>query len=325
MTTLTPPHMWHAEMTLPLPESRLLWFARTAQEWQMHVLEIGGGHRTMPPSLGDLLRDLSILKANHHRLDVQFAISIYLHAAWCRIWAYRQESAVFRDNPAGMQPGHVSNEQLDTRQSELVSMLQEFAAVTVGWHEMSAQESMVMNLLQMHLHVSLDELQLFSGKGGDEPARKVYPTLQRWCGSVSSRQALWHAGQIVRLARLFPQRHLKDFYAVAVHHAALAFWTWGVVRKASGQTQLVVAGGGLVALDGPWTQHAQYFIEYGDGPGALQRADGGGASLDDPRACMAVVREALTANFDKSRDSLPTMVENLCQLLQQLGDAGHEV
>src|SRR5205814_3806670 len=113
--------------------------------------------------------------------------------------------------------GGNTNLVLSSRHQELCKDLQNFQLISSDWNEMlSAQESMVLNLLMMNLHVSLDDLQLFSGKEGEDQARRMYPVLQQWSDSAESRKALWHAGQILGQAKQFPPGHLKDFYAVGV-------------------------------------------------------------------------------------------------------------
>lgn len=81
----------------------------------------------------------------------------------------------------------------------------------------------------MKLHVSLDDIQLFTGRAGEEEARKVYPLIRAWTEESESRTAVWHAGQLFRVARSFEKTRLRDFYAVAVHHAALTLWVYGMV------------------------------------------------------------------------------------------------
>ncbi len=328
ITTLTPPHISYSELTLPLPESRKLWFARTAQEWQMHYLDVAASETKRPPALGDLFREIMLLSANHRRLDLQLAISIYLHGFWTLIWEFRQLTAVHRSDVSspGL-TGQNPNVILSSRHQELVKLLQNFQVASSGWHELSAQERVLLHLLQMNLHVSLDDLQLFSGKEGEDQARRIYPTLQVWSEGAEARQALWHAGQILGLARVFPPGHLKDFHAIAVHHAALALWTWGVVRKAMRRPAMV--GVECVYLDSPDSDLVRQYIGFGHGRAAIRGPGVGdgvsGALLDDPRRCMEVVQNILRANFPNGKDGLPPIVENLCHLIKQLGNAAWAV
>lgn len=332
--------MSYAELTLPLPCTKELWFARTAEEFKTGYLKVRTAEAKPPPSLVDLFRDINLLSASHRQLDVQFAISVYLHGFWSLIWEYRQLDSVYR--PTAQSQGFVPNPNLllNSRHQELCRLLQHFRLVTLDWHELlSAQESIVLHLLLMNLNVSLDDLQLFSGKEGEEQARRIYPTLKHWSESLEARQALWHAGQILRQGKLFPPGHLKDFYAVAVHHAALCLWTYGVVTKASPSTQQQQAplgyGEEIVFVDCEDASHAHRFVTFGSGRAAIRGPDNTTRDasapppvvslLRDPRGCMEVAQEVLRANFVGGREGLPPINENIIHLLKQLGDAAWAV
>jgi hypothetical protein len=336
MTQFNNMSMSYAELTLPLPSSKELWFAKTAREFKHRYLEVGAGEGKRAPSLGDLLRDINLLTTNHGRIDMQFAISVYLHGFWTLIWEYRQLHSVFRVKADT--PNYSSNPNLllNSRHQELYQLLQNFQLVVSEWREaLSAQESVVLHLLQLNLHVSLDDLQLFAGKEGDDQARRIYPTLQRWSDSTQARQALWHAGQILRQAKLFPTGHLKDFYAIAVHHAALCLWAHGVVTKATRRSSSLPAtmNYGTVYLDGEDLASAQRFIGFGQGRAAIcgpqQSLDASApvseALVTDPKVCMDVAQEILRANFIDGQEGLPPISDNIIHLLKQLGDAAWAV
>ncbi|KAK0731674.1 hypothetical protein B0H67DRAFT_82858 [Lasiosphaeris hirsuta] len=363
MTQFCNPSMSYSELTLPLPCSKELWFARTAEEFKMRYLEarVAEGNRT--PSLGDLFRDIEQLSQCHNQLDVQFAISVYLHGFWSLIWEYRQLNSVYGSTVQSSSFTINPSLLLNSRHQELCNLLKSFQIVTSGWHEMlSAQESIVLHLLLMNLHVSLDDLQLFSGKEGEEQARSAYPTLRYWSETSEARHALWHAGQILRQGKLFPPGHLKDFYAVAVHHAALCIWTHGVVTKGPqyGQHQNQQHHNHqqqqqqqhqyqhhqqqnppgwaeeTVFLDGADTPEVQRFIAIGQGRAAIRGLDNRARDasapppavsfLKDPRGCMDVAQEVLRVNFVAGGpESLPPISENIIYLLKQLGGAAWAV
>ncbi|KAI3328912.1 hypothetical protein HD806DRAFT_266040 [Xylariaceae sp. AK1471] len=331
MTTLSSPTMSYAELTLPLPESKELWFAKTALEWKQEYLVRCAGQSKRPPSLADLLRDVNLLTANYRRLDAQYAISIYLHAFWNLIFEWRQLSAVHRSNPFQTNYRTGPNLILNSRHQELCKTLSSFQLVTADWHaSFSAQEALLLNLILMNLHVSLDDLQLFAGKEGEDQARRVYPILQQWSESTEARQALWHAGQILRQAKMFPPGHLKQFYAVGVHHAALALWTYGVVTKATRNQSSIKIPQEIVYIDGLETTEVQRFVGFGQGRPMIRGVrcdDGQGieAVLEDPRACMEIAQEVLRMNFNTGQELLPPIVENLCHLIKQLGGAAWAV
>jgi hypothetical protein len=331
MTTLTNPSISYSELTLPLPEAKELWYAKTAEEWKRHYLEKGAGQSKRPPSVGDLFRDMNLLSTNYQRLDVQYAMSIYLHGFWTLILEYRQLTAVLRARSYSNNPTGNPNLLLTSRWREMCQDLQNFQLLTSGLPEpLSPQENLLINLLMMNLNVSFDDLQLFSGKEGEEQARRIYPILQEWTGSIEARHTLWHAGQIMRQAKLFPQGHLKDFYAVAVHHAALAFWTYGVVTKAIRRPPPDVQfGAEPICLDGVDSQPKNRFITFGQGrpmlEGPVTKEGTARCPVEDTKACMDIAQEILKANFAGGQEGLPLIVENLCHLIKQLGSVAWTV
>ncbi|CAM1505632.1 Fc.00g112690.m01.CDS01 [Cosmosporella sp. VM-42] len=329
MTTLTNPAMSYSELTLPLPESRQFWFAKTAKEWKALYLERNSGQVKKAPSVGDLFHDISPLTTNRHRLDVQLSTSVLFHAYWALILEYRQLSTVHRTRTYTANAGGTTGMLLMSRHQELVKDLQNFQAATAEWSDISAQEHMILNLLMMNLHVSLDDLQLFAGKEGEDEARRIYPVLQQWAESTDARSAIWCAGQVLRYAKLFPQGHLKDFYAVAVHHAALALWAYGVVTRANRRQPVPPSHYESVYLDGPDSMSLQRFISLGQGQpvirGPVIREGASEASVEDPRACMEVAQEVLKANFMNGQEGVSPIVENLCVLIRQLGNAAWAV
>lgn len=328
MTSLTNMAMSYSELTLPLPESRELWFAKSAKEWKTLYLQKTSGQVKRGPSVGDLIHDINLLTANRHRLDVQFSTSVLLHAFWALILEYRQLGAVHRSRSYTANTGGTQQALLSSRHQELVKDLQTFQIVTAEWSDISAQERLLLNLLMMNLHVSLDDLQLFAGKEGEDQARRIYPVLQNWVESTDARLAICCAGQVIRYAKLFPSGHLKDFYAIAVHHAALALWTYGVVARAN-RRELGVAHHELILLDDADSMILQRFISFGQGRPVVRGPsthDGvSEASVEDPRACVEIAQDVLKANFTDGQEGAPPIVENLCGLIRQLGNAAWAV
>ncbi|KAI5465861.1 hypothetical protein BGZ63DRAFT_411326 [Mariannaea sp. PMI_226] len=324
MTTLTNPAISYAELTLPLPASRDLWFAKTAEEWKRLYLGLDASEVKRAPSVADLFHDTNLLSTNRHRLDVQLSLSVFLHGFWALILEYRQLSAAHRSRSYTRNPPGAAVLLLNSRHQSLVQDLQMFQAATRDWPEMSAQERLILNLLMMNLHVSLDDLQLFAGKEGEDQARRIYPVLQQWAESPDSRSAIWYAGQILRYAKMFPEGHLKAFYAVAVHHAALALWTYGVISRANRRESRRLREEPIY-MDGSECAAIHGFINLEKGSalvrGPMTRNQTKEASVEDPRQCMEVAEGVLKGNFPKGEDTIPAIVENLCGLIKQLGHA----
>lgn len=331
MTALTNPCMSYSELTLPLPERKALWCAKSASEWKAVYLAGAAGQNTKIPSLAEMYRDARRFVENSTRIDMQLSVSVYLHGFWSMIWEYSQLSVVHQFRSYSKEG---SNALLSSRREELTRELQAFQFVASELEGISPQEQVILYLLMMHLHVSLDDLQIFSGKQGEEEARRMYPILQQWTASPDSWYAVWCAGQVLRYAKLFSPGTLKDFYAIAVHHAALALWTYGVVSRASQQQDMPSQYDydAMYLDDGGDATSLRQFLSFGQGRPFIQGLAGsssgaapGDASVYDPRACMDIAQEILQANFRRPQDALPPLVENLCQLIKQLGNAAWAV
>jgi len=190
----------------------------------------------------------------------------------------------------------------------------------------------------MNMHVSLHDLQLFVGKEGDIQARRTWPVIQRWAESQDARRAIWHAGQIIAYAKVFPHSQLKEFWAVAVQHAGLAIWTYGTVQNVKPSVGSSSSTTNTVLLDGPDSPTVQHYITTGQGQACVrapprsktpslctpdqQQPDS--AALDDAPACMAVVQQVFAANYAGGLDVPPAIVDNLCTLLGRLADVARK-
>lgn len=333
MTGMISGVMSYAELTLALPCPRAVWLARTAEEWKTAYLTSfsGCGPDERSPTLHDALRDISTIVSHSSRIDAQLSIFIYLHALWGMVWEYRQLETVHRSWPPPTSTQGTISLVLSSRHQELCQGLHQFQLIASDI--LSPQGTLILDLLLMNLHVRLEDVQLFIGREGENEAKRVYPPLQAWVGSREARQAVWHASQILRAAKIFQRNHLKDFYAVSVHHACLCLWTYGVIIKAK-QREQPVPDIGLqekVYLDGPETLESQRFISAGRGVPTLRvpnrKTDGlvGEACIENPRACMEIGHEVLRMNFGGDEDILPPIVDNLCHLIKQLGNAAWAV
>jgi hypothetical protein len=158
--------MSYAELTLPLPASKELWYAKTAKDWKHAYLRREAGHVKRAPSVGDLFRDLNLLAENRHRLDVQLSAAVYLQAFWLLILEYRNLCSSCRTRSYTQDEYGGTNSLLDARRHQLLQDLQTFKTTTMNWPEITAQERLLLNQLMMALHISMDDLQLFAGKEG---------------------------------------------------------------------------------------------------------------------------------------------------------------
>ncbi|KAI5361644.1 hypothetical protein Slin14017_G083770 [Septoria linicola] len=199
----------------------------------------------------------------------------------------------------------------------------------------------------MSLHVSLEDIILFSGKSGEDEARKVYPRVRDWTEDSEARTAVWHAGQVLRVARSFEQTRLRDFYAVALYQATLTLWVYGMVtsntaRKSGDKTPVpgqplthyahdMSSQASRVILDDDNDKAAKSFKLIGQGVAGLKSTGSGMldlarwsgssnfCSLHNSKGVMLISGDILKSNFPESRNGLPPLVENLVNLMNELG------
>jgi len=236
-----------------------------------------------------------------------------------------------RGNPGG------SGLLLAARFQELSRSLETFRILfDEPMHGHSNSTFLTLELVSMHLHVSLEDVQLFAGLEGEEEAARVYPSLCDWMKTPTSRQAMWHAGQAVRAAKAMASHHLDAFQSIAVYHTSLALWAYGVILNANGisyddtimaYSDPVFATSELpVWLDGIDTVATQRFIALNRGMPALQSLQESQppALIHDPAAILEVIIDVLLCNPMSSEQLKPyrqPVVENLVQLVYGLRDA----
>ncbi len=234
ISLLVRPLISYAEVSLELPCSPSLWHAKTAQTWRVAYLQ-NTGHSARLPSLMNCVHDLHPLSKFQSVIDTQYSSTIILHAIWSLIAEYRQLEFVLKLQAT--QDRHWNGGLISSSWHQELSQLLEHFHITVSSFPCGVrlEQTMIQELFSMNLYVSFEELQLFAGKEGNEEAQRVYPLLKLWFENRRSRQAVWHAGQVIRAALAFPPNHLRDFYAVALYHAALAIWVYGMVSLGSGR------------------------------------------------------------------------------------------
>jgi len=180
--------------------------------------------------------------------------------------------------------------------------------------------------------MSLEELQLYAGKENIEEAQKVYHSARQWFDSPASRQSVWHAGQVLRAAACFSSGSLYDFFVIAVYHASMAFWSFGVVGRSDGMPAASLMDMGthaqqrsypLIFLDEEETLDLPGFVAQARGVPGLTGKNGRFIPLEDTRAVMEHIAELLSSNWRPG--SQPPLVDSVRQLVLDLGKAAKRV
>ena len=337
MALLVNPLISEAEMQLPLPVSRKLWSAQTAGEWK-------AGFPISPstaPSLADCIHDILNLTSAGDSVDFVLSILAVLHGYWGLIWGFRQLVSLYNSHAIGETT--TNRLMITSRQHELSQMLKRFRRNVIGRVEGESRHMiiLILELLTMYLHVSMEELQLFAGKEGAEDSRRVFPRLRLWAQEHDSKQSVWSAGQVLKSAKLFAPGSLRNFCAIAVYHASLTLWSYGVVHRAfttsDGQDLSAFDVFEPFALDGEESERSKRFLLLGQGApfissvleysinSSITAIPADSAPLTSPTAVMRVCLQVLENNFKVESDNhdanLPPLVANLGILMKDLSTA----
>lgn len=295
MSFLVPPLITYNEISLDLPSAPALWHAKTATAWRdAYLAQDLAGRRV--PNLAGCIQDAHQLLDCGDRVDMSYTTTIVLHRLWSLVWDCRQLSSAQRHQTVQTPKPTIGNSLISSYwQQELGQVLHSFWMVASELETTSSSATLIQEHLLLNIYVSFEELQLFAGKEGGQDARRVFPSLRQWAESRDSRQAVWHAGQIMRAASMMTADTLRDFYAIAVYHAGLTFWAYGIlandyskrpaaaaalqrsasfVSNAASRPRLSSMSQETVFLDDQETAESQRFIALGRATPALRRRNG---------------------------------------------------
>ncbi|KAF9733976.1 C6 transcription factor [Paraphaeosphaeria minitans] len=307
MALLKPPLISYAEMNLPLPHSDALWQAPSAPAWKTTYLTTLGT-TARRPTLFDCLEDLEYLNL------FPTASSAHLYMIWGMIWEYRQLCSL------GSKKRITNDLLLNSRQAELTKMCEEFRLNHVSG---SIQELLIVETMLMHLNAPVEEVQTFAGIAGLDEARHAYTSIRNWTSTESARQAVWHASQVVKISETASQGVLQNFYAMAVYHAALVLWAYGLLKRTADDANNEPNREPPVFILGTTEERdVKNFVKFNRGEPAI-RDDSTQtvAHLHNAAQVLGTVSQILLRNHGSVRGSCPPLVEGLVQLMEVLRSA----
>ncbi|RAR07511.1 MFS general substrate transporter [Stemphylium lycopersici] len=282
LALLKPPLISYAEMQLPLPSANALWQAKTAASWKAAYLNMAAKTAKRPSAMECFLNLEHLSQHDHASLT-------YLHMIWGTIWDYRQMCTVT------LRSKSTSNNSLilSSRYQELTKQLEDFR---LSCPPMTKSVEITLEIMLVHLNAPLDDIQLFAGIEGQEEARSAYLGLREWTKTPAARQALWHAGQILRAAEVLPKALLSNFNAIAVYHAGLILWCYGFLKRSAAPESTQVDTS--VILNGDDSLSARKFITLDRGiPSIKIRGSHNPTQLNDQQKSFIVVLVFDPAHF----------------------------
>lgn len=329
-----------AQLMLPLPAAKPLWTAQTAQTWRNYFLTSRQPKESQGVSCMALTGNIRFLDALDGRLDKNLAIMVACHSMAYDVFYFRQQALLLSHGQS--RPRHDRLLAHLSRQKDIHDDLSSIYTYCELQPRPLIEALFTLHYLMMSLYVSLDDIQLFSGRSGEEEARRVYPQIRAWVEDSASKTTVWHAGQVLRMARCMEFTKLRDFYAVATYHATLTLFVFGMLvsntaRRSRAQTPISGPRASLpsqpdtastydVLIDGEDDKAARAFRHLGHGRPCLSSGSAGaGAStaatycpLENAKGVMLVAADVLRGNFPRSDNGLPPLVENLVNLMTDL-------
>jgi hypothetical protein len=331
MALLQPPILCYMEISLPLPACQELWSARSAEAWKRAYL--GKDLRIASlPSLNVSVNDFAGVLEYTDELDTDLTALVILSALTSQTFQYSQRSRARRYSTQRNADLLVSS-----LYQENIDRLESFKATFSDWGRKGLEPAtqILYERQLMDLHACIEDLQYLAGKEGATLRQNVVPELARWVRAKEGRLAVWHAGQILAAAKGLCNSTLREGSAVAIFHAALVLWAFGILSEKEVSHTFGRSSSGLnngqavekeVQMNGPGGAAVQQFLLLARGRPVISSWHTGEAEMviDDQNVSLyctkrvvATMVEALRATHASARYET-VLLTHLSELIQAL-------
>ncbi|KAF4415095.1 hypothetical protein F53441_14666 [Fusarium austroafricanum] len=313
MALVVSPLVSYAEVLLPLPGHMDLWAAQSPEQWESVRCS---RPRSQSLYVADVIDDPDILNNHSDVVDTYVAILAVLSCTWTLCWEYLQLSSLQRARPRRW-----NTLVTEMRKDELLKLLGHLKLSLSGDTSADPEIQMRLELALLHLQMPFEDIQIFAGMEGPERARAVYPTVRDWVKSEAARHTIYHAAQIMLIAKQSPKGSMRGPMAIILYHASLAFWVYGLLFDQSGVSRSL---GQTIYLDDADSLALQRFKGFGQGQPFIRwttEIEGRGevvigVSLSQPDKVMEAVMGIVRSNFPGM--PVPHLTEKLVQLMAEL-------
>lgn len=176
-----------AQMMLPLPASNALWQAPDAYVWR-NILLAKETPQGPLPLMTELFANMPALDTLGDAVDKNLCTLASCHALAHEVWQFRQQSQLLCSWQAqGRQDrwlGHLN------RKKDLLDDLTTISDYCELNDNIPAEVMCTVEFLTMSLHVSVQDILTFSGKSGEEEARRVSYSIGQEAFSMKSQSLL---------------------------------------------------------------------------------------------------------------------------------------
>lgn len=307
------------ELRFTLPAGRDLWMACSAEQWRdVYIAKLRAFGDIPPiPNISEILHRHDAVSELGDLIDQELCLAARLYSFRSRISSYWE--FVKLHPTSGVAAADPLPTWLRLQHKDTYHHLSALTTLIAATSSAPAPLRLASELTIMTLHVSLDDLQSFSGKAGEAEAHKASDALNRhWATTATARHAVFHAGQVLRLARLLPRASLRDFSAVAVYYASLTLWIYGLLRPEDEGGE-----GPVVCVDGEDSHDTRAFLERGGVPAV--RVEDQPAALGADGRVLAEARAVMRGNYVVGGEAVPPLVESLGALMGDLAGDGRGV
>lgn len=257
MTVLVNPLLSCNEMTLPLPAPDSLWEARTAAKW-LERYALLPSHLEAPQTLANLTRDSFLVLHGGGTLPQSAAmpssptaVALLLYSLWHSIWHCQSVVSWLRSEEFLLQSYQISITAHLNLVSRVLEQLNPSRARSAPLPAQAGQENplltpqqnfepyeLLFHHLSLALHAPIHVFTKLAGKEGKAEGGHAFSSLREWTQSRDARKSLWHAAQLYRCARDLSPLQVRNSFVVAVYHAGLTFWAFGVIASTSSPRNL---------------------------------------------------------------------------------------
>jgi hypothetical protein len=289
--------------------------ARTAPEWKERYLAM---RVTNSPTVNGLLSSLPTTPFPSGFFDEPFAIKLSAHFLEGLIVDHHLLSRVFN---------HAINEgdpQTPIWKRDITAALGNLKnTLRVRYRHSPATYALSMlttSYLSMILSVFVDDLELLFGKDGIDESQNKYQKMQNWAHAGEAREAILHAGQILRHLR-YVERPLSGFIVVIGYQAGLVLLAYLHLRNQMEGLIGALAEEDNLVLNGAEVPHSGSFVQHGLGKLALQYNFRGSSCTVSPMTPQVVVQVVMESLFDRGLDiehSPRLLTSGLIQLLRDI-------
>jgi hypothetical protein len=314
------------ELGAPMPDSDRLWHANSATEWSTvfpQVHEFGGtlptaGYAARPMSLRDLFRHFMEDDIIPRGMELTpLHLRLLLHPLQAMVSQHRQLSSCFSDPPSSRQQqgtagGNVHAASARARADELRALLARWRRLAdryLASHPSCAVTDaalVVFHLVSLNAAANLPEVErLARGEGFDGSLAQLAWRRRRCLDDAE--EALFHAGQALRLVRGMPAGARPPWWPGAVYRAGMVLWAESLLRSRGGQASMSppLTQQALVAIDALPSDHpliVRFRSSKRDGgTPVLARSDGSHLALDNEFAvlahCVDIIDEGVANRF----------------------------